>query len=147
MSDYLTLVYMNENVEGSAGAPLFFSAPTPAGAGAQVPATSGGRGPSDLELDPVALQAMSETDLQEQVLEMLTCLRRCTLQELVSGPTHTDSTLSIDSMTAVWIISTVGKALGRRLVRLSQVDRDSLRSVGGVAGLIKQCTASIAGAA
>ncbi len=150
MSDYLTLVYMNENVVASSGAPLFFptpAAPVLAGPEEQVPSSDSGRGPSDIELDSAALQGMGETELRQQVLEMLTCLRRCTLQELTGGALHTDATLAIDSMTAVWIISTVGKAFGRRLVRLSEVDRDSLRSVGGVARLIKQTTASVAGAA
>jgi acyl carrier protein len=80
---------------------------------------------------------------------MLACLRRRTLQEVAAGDMYSDGTLAVDSMTAVWVITTFGKAFRRRLVRLSDVDPDSLRSVGSVAKLIKQTTASLmaAGAA
>ena len=101
------------------------------------------RGPSAIQLDPAAVQAMSEVEIQRQVLEMLACLRRRPVQEVAAGAPHTDGTVAIDSMTAVWVIATVGKAFGRRLVRLSDVDRDSLRSVGSVSKLIKQTTASL----
>ena len=86
---------------------------------------------------------MGEAEIQQQILEMLACLKRRPLHEVAAGAQHTDGTLAFDSMTAVWVISTVGKAFGRRLVRLSDVDRDSLRSVGGVSKLIKQTTASL----
>ncbi len=69
---------------------------------------------------------------------MLAHLKRQSLAEVAAGPAHTDGTLAIKSMTAVWILSTVGKAFGRKLVRLSDVAADALRSVGGVATLIKQ---------
>jgi hypothetical protein len=101
------------------------------------------RGPSAIQLDPAAVQASSEAEIQQQVLDMLACLRRRPLHEVTAGALHTDGTLVIDSMTAVWVLSTVGKAFGRPLVRLSDVDRDSLRSVGGVSKLIKQTTSSL----
>lgn len=157
MSEYLTLMSMDENMAGSTGGPLFFpTATSPSEPSAQVdrPGSASAElvptmswnprlGPSAIQLDPLAVQASSEAEIQQQVLEMLACLRRRPLQEVVAGALHTDGTLVIDSMTAVWVISTVGKAFGRRLVRLSTVDRDSLRSVGGVSKLIKQTTSSL----
>jgi len=166
MSDYPTLVSMNENVVSSSGAPLFFPAapqsaqpPAPSEVPEQAPAASQdpapetscdpGRGPTSIELDPAVVQAMSEVELQQQIQQMLACLRRRTLQEVAAGDMYSDGTLAVDSMTAVWVITTFGKAFRRRLVRLSDVDPDSLRSVGSVAKLIKQTTASLmaAGAA
>jgi len=136
---------MTENVAGSAGASLFFASPATAQPVPDVidPQTS------TIDLDPGALQAMSREELCHEILEMLACLRRQPFQEVAAGALYTDGTLALDSMTAVWVISTVGKAFKRRLVRLSEVDAESLRSVGGVARLIQRATASIvvAGAA
>lgn len=81
---------------------------------------------------------MTELEMQQQVLEMLMCLRRQSMQDIANGPAHADGTPEIDSMTAVWVVSTVGRAFDRPLVRLSNVRRESLRSVGGVAALIRQ---------
>jgi hypothetical protein len=103
-------------------------------------------GPASIQLDPATVCAMSEAEIREQVLEMLACLKRRPMAEVAAGDSHTDGTLAIGSMIAVWVLSTVGKAFGRRLVRLSDVDRESLRSVGGVSRLIKQATARPAAA-
>jgi hypothetical protein len=136
---------MTENVVGSSGAPLFFPSP---GAAQPVPDVVDPQ-PSTIDLDPVALQAMSREELGQEILEMLACLRRRPLQEVAAGVPYADGTLALDSMTAVWVISTVGKAFNRRLVRLSEVDIESLRSVGGVTRLIQQAIAPsvLAGAA
>lgn len=142
---------MNENMAGSGSQPLFFpSTPAPAERSASPSngqASGNGsweprRGPSAITLDPVAIQAMTEAELRQETLAMLACLKRQPLTELTAGPAHTDGTLAIKSMTAVWILSTVGKAFGRRLVRLSDVDADALRSIGGVARLIKQAVSN-----
>lgn len=119
--------------------------PRPDGDGARNPHP----GPAAIRLDPTTIRAMREAEIRHQVLEMLACLKRRPMAEIAAGAAHTDGTLAIGSMTAVWVLSTVGKAFGRRLVRLSDVDRDSLRSVGGVARLIKETTAllAVAGAA
>ncbi|WP_158879587.1 acyl carrier protein [Amycolatopsis anabasis] len=136
---------MAENMEGTSGAPLFFPSPDTA---QPVPDVADLQ-PSAINLDPVALQAMNREELGKEILEMLACLRRRPLQEVTEGAPYTDGTLALDSMTAVWVISTVGKAFKRRLVRLSEVDNESLRSVGGVAQLIQQAIVPIdvAGAA
>jgi hypothetical protein len=138
---------MNENMAGTRGQSLFFPS-TPAPAERSVPpsneqAPDNGsrepqRGPSAIALDPVAIQKMTEAELRQEMLGMLALLKRQPLSEVAAGPAHTDGTLAIKSMTAVWILSTVGKAFGRRLVRLSKVDADALRSIGGVARLIRQ---------
>jgi hypothetical protein len=152
MSEYPTLMSMNENMAGSSRGPLFFPTHTeqPSSAlSADSPAPSPvvawdpSCGPRAIQLDRAAVQAMSQAELEDQTLEMLACLKRRPMSEIAAGAAHTDGTLAIDSMTAVWVLSIVGKAFGRRLVRLSEVDRDSLRSVGGVSKLIKQTTASL----
>ncbi|MEW2518623.1 hypothetical protein [Actinacidiphila alni] len=134
---------MTENMHGASGAPLFFPSPAPVvalqlSAAGWADGCDPSLGPSAIRLDCGALQAMTEPEMQQQVLEMLMCLRRQSLQEVSGGPAHTDGTPAIDSMTAVWVISTVGKAFDRPLVRLSSVRRESLHSVGGVAELIRQ---------
>jgi hypothetical protein len=159
MSKYLTLNVMTENmVDASGGGPLFFptpshASPRPATApivpvqappDAAEPRTLGQdqgfdhrRGPAGIELNTDLLRSMSQAQLEEQVLMMLACLRRRPMQEILQCPAHTDGTLAIKSIIAVWVVSTMGAAFGRQLVRLSDVkDRDSLCSVGGVSRLI-----------
>ena len=132
---------------GTGAHPLFFQSP-PAQAERTAPPSntqasdhgSGepGRGPSAIALDPVAIVTMTEARLRQEVLWMLACLKRQSLAEIAAGPAHSDGTLAIKSMIAVWILTTVGKAFGRRLVRLSAVDANALRSIGGVVRLIRQ---------
>lgn len=138
--------------------PLFFpstAVPSPSSAPATpppegtpvsevVPAPALRPGPDTLQIDPDAVCAMDETEIGQQVVEMLACLKRRPAAEIAAGVAHTDGTLAIGSMTAVWVLATVGKAFGRRLVRLSEVERDALRSVGGVAKLIRRATARAA---
>lgn len=130
---------------GASGAPLFFPSPGTVPPAPDVVDPQ----PSTVELDPTALQAMNRDQLGAEILQMLAVLRRQPLHELAAGAPHTDGTLALDSMTAVWVISHVGKAFGRRLVRLSEVDNESLRSVGTVARLIHRVISAIptAGAA
>lgn len=139
---------MSENMAGRPGGPLFFPASdlTQSAATPSVP----GNSPLRFALDRPRLQASTEAELQEVIMMLLARLEHRPLQEIATRPTYTDGTTAIDSMTAVWVIATVGKALGRRrLVRLSDVDRESLCSVGGVAKLIRRAidTTSFAGAA
>lgn len=143
MSEYLTIDVMAENMHSASGAPLFFPAPAPTAAPQlSAPGWAAGcdpsQGPSAIRLDRSALQAMTEPETEQQILEMLMCLRRQSLQDVANSPAHADGTPEIDSMTAVWVVSTVGKAFDQPLVRLSSVRRESLRSVGGVAALIRQ---------
>lgn len=141
---------MDENVGGSEGAPLFFTSPRteaapPATIGAGGSSWDPSQGPSAIKLDASRIRIMSELELRGELLRMLACLKRRPLSEVATGPAYTDGTLAIKSMIAVWILSTVGKAFGGPLVRLSNVDGESLRSVGGVSRLIKTVTASATG--
>lgn len=126
----------------TSGAPLFFPSP---GAVSPAPDVVDPQ-PSTIDLDPIALQSMTRDELREEILRMLACLRRQSVQEIATGTQHTDGTLALDSMTAVWVISRVGTAFGRHLVRLSEVEDESLRSVGTVATLIRQAIAPVAAA-
>lgn len=138
---------MDLNKAGAGGPPLFFPSP-PIQAEQAAPSSSAQgpghgsweptNGPSGIALNPVAIMAMTEAELQQEVLWMVGCLKRRSLAEIAGGPAHSDGTLAIKSMIAVWILTTVGKAFGRRLVRLQAVDANALRSIGGVARLIRQ---------
>lgn len=55
------------------------------------------------------------------------------------GDTASDGTPTVASLVAVWLISQAAAEAGRpRLVNLSKVRREDLRSVGGVARLVYQ---------
>ncbi len=139
---------MTENMAASPGGPLFFPATGPAQS-ADAPSVPG-NSPLRFALDGPSLRVMTEGELQEVIMMLLARLERRPLEVVATRPIYTDATTAIDSMTAVWVIATVGKALGRRrLVRLSDVDRESLCSVGGVAKLIRRAidTTRVAGAA
>ena len=139
---------MTENMAADPGRPLFFART------GQAQSTDASLGPGGssrpFALDGHSLRVMTEGELQEVIVSLLARLERRTFEEVATRQAHTDGTVAIDSMTAVWVIATVGKALGRRpLMRLSDVDSESLRSVGGVARLIRCAidTTSVAGAA
>jgi acyl carrier protein len=100
-------------------------------------------GPRSLSLDASSLRGMDQEEMQQQILLMLACLQRRPVAEITAQQASKDGTLALDSMTAVWVIATVSKAFGTKLVKLSAVDRNNLRSVGGLASLLRQ---SIAGA-
>jgi len=56
---------------------------------------------------------------------------------------HPDGSPAIKSLIGVWLISQVGGLVGKkRLVNLSQVDRLLLRSLAGVASLVRQALTS-----
>lgn len=128
---------VSENMAGASGAPLFFPAMA-----SVPPVTAPAQPVPEVTLDPAALRGMTTEELQGVVDGLLARLRRRAQRD--TDDRDADGTLAISSMTAVWVISTVGKAFGRRLVRLSEVDRGCLRSVGGVAGLLRQRIADVA---
>ena len=130
---------MTENVPSSALGSLFFQTEKQS-PGEPLTDASGVdplSGPAGLALDSVALRRMGDKALQQEILLMLACLQRRPVLEVADGPLANDGTVGLDSMTAVWVIATIGKAFGCKLVRLSEVDRDSLRSVGGLASLVR----------
>jgi len=71
-------------------------------------------------------------------MSALARLKNRTPEELLAAGAAPDGSVAIKSLIAVCLIGTVGKAFGRpRLVNLAQVPRDDLRSVRGVARLIR----------
>jgi hypothetical protein len=135
---------MTENMAGGSQAPLFFPGSVPSAVPEPTAAFDPANGPAGIQVDAATIWAMGEPDLRYQILQMLACLRRCPMEEIEAGEKHADGTLELASMVAVWIVATIGKAFGRKLVRLSDVDPESLHSVGGVASLITKSVATIA---
>jgi hypothetical protein len=80
---------------------------------------------------------MSAQQLQAELAELLRTGRRMTPEQLAGMPRAADGSARIPSMIAVWLLSQVSRALGvRRVVNLSKVRREDLRSLRGVAGLL-----------
>jgi len=124
-SEYLTISVVTENT----GSPFFELPPA-------VPPPRPGRVP--LVVDAARIDALDVDGLVDELTTLLASLKNRTPDELVAGGIAPDASIAIKSLIAVCLIGTVGKAFGRpRLVNLSQVPRDDLRSVRGVARLIR----------
>ena len=116
---------MSENVGNrSHGSPFFPLPPVaPSVAPRNVP----------LAVDQAALRTMDPAALSAEILRILASVQGRPADDVARDPLAEDGTVALDSMTAVFLIATIGKALGRpRLVNLARVDRDSLRSAGGL---------------
>lgn len=86
-----------------------------------------------------ALQTMTEEELIVEILGRIAAAEQRPLHELEGDPKHIDGTVAIDSMTAVSALASIGGTVGRpRLVDLSRVDREDLRSVAGLARLARR---------
>jgi hypothetical protein len=89
---------------------------------------------------PVAVDLSAfRADAASSAIEVDRIVASITRRE-VSDPTiaHADGTLAVDSMTAVCVLAMAAAAAGMpRLVNLRQVPREDLRSVGGVARLLR----------
>lgn len=133
---------MTDDSTGTAGGPLFFPPGRPVDSGA-----TEGTTPSASNADGPELREMTEGELRETVSALLAQLQRRSMEEIAAGQAYTDGTPAIDSMTAVWVVATIGKRVGRRLVKLSDVERESLCSVGGVARLVHRAIAEAIGQA
>ncbi|MGH3304232.1 MAG: hypothetical protein ACRDOK_21650 [Streptosporangiaceae bacterium] len=134
---------MTENVSSDSLGSLFFKTARQAPSSKPLTAVSGIdplAGPAGMTLHAAALR---DEALQQEIMLMLACLQRRAPAEVAAGPLHSDGTLGLDSMTAVWVIATIGRAFGCKLLKLSEVDRDSLRSVGGLASLVRQSIAEL----
>lgn len=116
---------MSENVgNDNKGSPFF---PLPPAAPSVAPRNV------PLAIDPAGLRAMDPAALSAEILRILASVQGRPADEVARDPLAEDGTIALDSMTAVFLIATIGKALGRqRLVNLAKVDRDSLRSAGGL---------------
>lgn len=159
MSANATFDVMASNVgDGTTGqgSPFFPSAaPTPAPAPgpapgpATVPATA--KPPTSLQarvaavpgLDPAHLKAADQPEVQQVLESLLGALKNVSEAELQLGEKHGDGSLRITSHLAVWLIGKVTDAYGSKLVRLSKVpDRESLRSISGLADLLTTAIAN-----
>jgi hypothetical protein len=99
--------------------------------------------PEHIELPAARQPARSIYSLSEAELVQFFLIRL----ESATGPPriglHPDGSPAIKSLIGVWLISQVGGLVGKkRLVNLSDVDRLLLRSVGGVAHLVREALAS-----
>lgn len=79
------------------------------------------------------VRTRSAPELERDLAELLRAARpTCVTTELAA-----DGTPKIASLVSVWLLSQVGNAVGRpKLVNLSKVRREELRSLGGVAQLV-----------
>ena len=75
----------------------------------------------------------SAAELEHDLAELLRLVRPTCVTTEVAG----DGTPKVASLVSVWLLSQVGNAVGRpKLVNLSKVRREELRSIGGVARLV-----------
>lgn len=91
-------------------------------------------GPSAPAADPLAaVGSHSVAELEADLGSLLRSARpTCPLEE--KAP---DGSPRVPSLVSVWLISQVGRAVGRpKLVNLSKVRRDDLRSLAGVARVV-----------
>lgn len=79
------------------------------------------------------VRSRSAAELQRDLTELLRAARpTCVLTEVAA-----DGSPQVASLVSVWLLSQVGNAVGRpKLVNLSKVRREELRSIGGVARLV-----------
>jgi hypothetical protein len=120
---------MSENIPrpspGSPFPPLPPAAPTP--------------GPRSvpLLLDSDQLRAMDTEALAREFARIMATAQGRRIDEAIGDPVAEDGTPILDSMTAVFLVAIIGKAVGRQpLINLGRVDRDALRSAGGLARLL-----------
>lgn len=125
MSEYSTIRVVTENT----GSPLFELPPAaPLPRPRRVPPA----------VDAGRIDSLDVDGLVEELTELLSRLKNRTTDELLAGEIAPDGSIALKSQIAVCLIGTVGKAFGRpRLVNLSRVPRDDLRSVRGIARLIR----------
>src|SRR3954447_24901536 len=90
--------------------------------------------PATRPATPLAeVRTRSAVELERDLTDLLRKARpACVLNE-VAG----DGSPKVASLVSVWLLSQVGNAVGRpKLVNLSKVRREDLRSIGGVARLV-----------
>lgn len=119
MSEYLTLGVVKTDI---------------ASLGAIAPPERNARTTGSGNTTPLAdVRARSVAELEQELAELLRAARPAgQLAELAD-----DGSPRVASLVAVWLLSQVGNAVGRpKLVNLSKVRREELRSIGGVARLV-----------
>lgn len=85
------------------------------------------------QVDDTTLLRMSESEIVSFLEERLAAVNHQS-----SLGTYSDGTRAIKSLIGVWLISQAGAVVGRpRLVNLARSDKSLLKSVGGVAKLVR----------
>lgn len=98
-------------------------------------------------LDSAHLRAAGQPEVRQVLESLLGALKNVSEADLQLGEKHGDGSLRITSHLAVWLIGKVTDAYGSKLVRLSKVpDRESLRSISGLADLLSNAIANKQGA-
>ena len=88
--------------------------------------------------DADELRSMNSDQLADELLARIAAAEQRTLNDLAMDPLHVDGSVAIDSMTAVSALASIGGTVGKpRLVNLSQVDKDDLHSVAGLARVVR----------
>lgn len=157
MSENATFDVMTSDVGGGAagqGSPFFPpSALAPVPGPATAPTTPKPSTPLKARvaavagLDPAHLRAAGQPEVQQVLESLLGALKNVSDADLQLGEKHGDGSLRITSHLAVWLIGKVTDAYGSKLVRLSKVpDRESLRSISGLADLLTTAIANKQGA-
>lgn len=78
------------------------------------------------------VRSRSVAELEHDIAGLLANRPGCALSEIAD-----DGSPRVASLVSVWILSQVGKAVGKpKFVNLSNVRREELRSIGGVARLV-----------
>lgn len=94
-------------------------------------------------LDPAHLTVAGQPEVQQILESLLGALKNLSDADLQLGEKHGDGSLRITSHLAVWLIGKVTDAYGSKLVRLAKVpDRESLRSISGLADLLTNAIAN-----
>ena len=89
-------------------------------------------------VDRARVERLDVDGLAAELAIMLGQLQNRTPAEVAAAERAPDGTIAVKSMIAVCLIGTVGKAFGKpRLVNLGRVRREELKSIGGIARLIR----------
>lgn len=98
-------------------------------------------------LDPAHLKTAGQSEVRQVLESLLGALKNVSEADLQLGERHGDGSLRITSHLAVWLIGKVTDAYGSKLVSLSKLaDRESLRSIAGLADLLTNAIAIKQGA-
>jgi len=120
---------MTENIhEGAEGSPFF-----------QLPPAAPSPGPQSvpLLLNATQLRTMDPSAMSAEILRILATVQGRAAEEVTRDAAADDGSVALDSMTAVFLVATIGKAVGRHpLINLARVDRHSLHSVAGLGRLV-----------
>lgn len=100
--------------------------------------------PSQRTVPPPSVEASALLGMSESEIVSFFEERLAAVNHQSALGTHADGTRAIKSLLGVWLISQAGNAVGHQpLVNLAQSDKSLLKSVGGVAKLVRAALNSI----